>query len=69
MCPDVHYGISPNYNDYDSNNGNNDLALCPFLRYHESNSIALSHVIPTSRSWKRASNSKPREAKVMSKVQ
>lgn len=50
MCTDVHYGISPNYNDYDSNNGNNDLTLCPFLKYHESNSTALSHVIPTSRS-------------------
>lgn len=44
MCTDVHYGISPNYNDYDSNNGNNDLTLCPFLKYHESNSTALSHL-------------------------
>lgn len=68
MYMDVHYGISPNYNDYDSNKKNNDLIWCPLFKYHESNFSTLSHVIPTSSSHRGAYNLKPREAKVMSKV-
>lgn len=65
---DVHYGISPNYNDYDSKNKNNDLTLCPLFKYHESNFSTLSHAIPTSSSHRKAYKLKSRETKVLPKV-
>lgn len=44
MCMDVHYHIILNYKDYDGNNENDYLVLCPYFKSSIENVLYLHYL-------------------------